>query len=940
MRRSLLLLLALASTCRAGALFREGDAVSFYKGTNTPPAGWTHIVFDDSGWSTGAVGIGYGDVGERTDVSDMSNSFASIFLRRSFTVADTNAVSRLTLAVDGNDGWVAYLNGLEVYRTNLPAGAIAASTLATRTNLASRAANGVEKVFLALNPSLLVNGTNVLAVSGHNVRTNSLDFLLMAELYTNVTLVRGPNLSLQHDRQVTVLWKTDTLTDSIVEYGLTTAYELGTVSNGALVRQHVLELPALPTGTSYQYRIRSGGVILATNRFVAPAESSQPFRFAVIGDFGSIYNNTRDVARRVGMQNPDLLLSVGDNIYNYGQPGSYDEQWFTMYTQTMSRAPMMPVMGDHDIVSFNGAPFTNNLALPTNGPAGFGERCYSFDFGNVHFVGIDNNPYNPGNAGQMNTIDAWVSNNLAASTQLWKIAYFGYPALSSWGDHDEDVNTKARLVPIFERFGVDFVFQGDNHWFERMNPRYGVNYVTTGGGGAALAATVNERYPYSFVVSNQVHSFTMCEVSGSVFRLRGIDQNGVFMEDYVYDKAHAFRMDGQYDSTNWVRVNTGLTFSASIRSNWLYVACNDAGESSDHFIYLADHLSTNRPANWNKNATAMQWTVFLADENDNGEHGWYDSNGTRITNPAVARSATFGVYKGVASTNALEGFIDLRAIFTNFPARLHAAAVPFQTASGGVLVTSGQCPPPATGPGNSGSNVDSNEFYGFNTRDIALDPPVAHAGAPATVEAGAWATLISSNSTSPSGYALSVAWSQVSGPAGIFTGASFAVTENIPSSTTAVLRLVVNDTRFDATSVVSVAVTPLVDSDGDGLSDSEELTGNNNVITAADPAGRLSNPALADSDGDGVNDGEEALAGTVATNAASVFAVAVTEPGASGLVLTWSSVSNRDYAILSATNPAGWPSIVESNLLGIPPLNSFTVPVNEVQQYFWIRTSP
>ena len=132
----------------AERLIAEGDLWRYYKGFSTPPAqsgvNWTQAAFNDSGWGPASPsGFGYGDGDDATTFGDMQQTstqagYASLFVRRSFIVADPAAITRLTLAVDYDDGFVAYANGVEVARRNMPAGSVAHNTLASGAHEPSR----------------------------------------------------------------------------------------------------------------------------------------------------------------------------------------------------------------------------------------------------------------------------------------------------------------------------------------------------------------------------------------------------------------------------------------------------------------------------------------------------------------------------------------------------------------------------------------------------------------------------------------------------------------------------------------------------------------------------------------------------------------------------------------------------------------------------------
>src|SRR4029078_1660169 len=96
------------------------------KGTNQGTA-WRAPTFNDGAWASGPAQLGYGDGDEATVVSYGPNAMAkhvTTYFRRTFTVADPANIAGLTLRILRDDGAVVYLNGTEVFRTNMPAGAI------------------------------------------------------------------------------------------------------------------------------------------------------------------------------------------------------------------------------------------------------------------------------------------------------------------------------------------------------------------------------------------------------------------------------------------------------------------------------------------------------------------------------------------------------------------------------------------------------------------------------------------------------------------------------------------------------------------------------------------------------------------------------------------------------------------------------------------------
>ena len=948
----------------AGSLpIREGDTWKFFRGSSMPAAQgtnqWYGRDYNDGAWEgPSPSGFGYGDADDATVLSDMQNNYLSVFTRRPFVIGDTGTVTHLTLAMDYDDGFVANITGIEVARSTMPTGSVNNTTAATGNREASKSGQDnytcdcdpQEKEYFTLDPSVLVNGTNVLAVSGHNISTASSDFSLITELSTNINLLRGPILQMPNAGRITVLWRTDAATDSAVDYGLDPGYGEGTVADALLVRKHELELPALPPGTTIYYRIRSGGQVLATNSFRSPVAAGQSFRMAIMSDFGSPTTNTLAVAKQVELANPAILLTAGDNVQmNSAPPGLFDSDWFGPLSRVTARMPLMSTIGNHDIRVARGQWYLDAVSLPTNGPVGLGERTYSYDYGNVHVVSLDGNAFVPDsettytNAAAMRTaILAWLTNDLASATQQWKFAIYHQPHYTSLGYHDDTALLKSLVAPIYEQYGVQIAFQGHNHMYERINPINGVSYVTVGSGGFSKH-DITTRREYSAAIFNDKYDCLIVDIDGPHLVLRCIDQDGAQRDVYYRDLDHPFNMDGRLDAEAKVLASNTLNtikLYGAIRGNYLYVAGQDApppaNGNNDHFIFVNTNLTGQSvPANWAKTGSNMLWSAFLGDESINGLAQWFGPTQVMLTNPAVYRSTSSGLFQnGTNKNGALEGTIQLPLHFGNFPPELCLAFAPYTTADGGTVLWEYQIP-----PATAGDNINSNEYLRISTRSIALDLPVASAGTNQSLEAGMPALLNGNASTNPSGLALSFLWDEPNEAAGVFANAgasatSFVLTNQPPAVTSIVVRLRVNDTRFDDTGTVTLAFTPWVDSDGDGLSDSEESTGEDNLLTPYNPAGKTSNPLAWDSDGDGLSDGSEARAGTDPGNSNSVFRFVSDARAAGDVVLQWSSASGRTYSLLMTTNLADNVSALFTNIPATPSLNSYTVPVSETKGFF------
>lgn len=143
-------------------------------GTNQGTA-WRNTEFNDSAWSSGQAQLGYGDGDETTTVSygpNAESKYITTYFRRAFIVADPSTIHGLRLAMLRDDGAVVYINGTEVARMNMPAGAIGYLTLAS-----SAVADVNEDTFFEamIDPCVLVEDANVIAVEIHQSAASSSD---------------------------------------------------------------------------------------------------------------------------------------------------------------------------------------------------------------------------------------------------------------------------------------------------------------------------------------------------------------------------------------------------------------------------------------------------------------------------------------------------------------------------------------------------------------------------------------------------------------------------------------------------------------------------------------------------------------------------------------------------------------------------------------------
>jgi hypothetical protein len=191
----------------AGATWR------FFRGkgpAGIPADAWRQVDFADSRWETGPAGFGFGDNDDATVLNDMLGRYATVYIRQEFPVASVTPNAAVELTIDYDDGFIAYLNGKEVVRRGMPAGAATYQTLAS----ISHEAGTPETINLGSAGDLLRVGKNVLAIEGHNQSLASSDFSLIPALRTGSDTLRNGNTYIVMTDTVTLTGRTDALAGS------------------------------------------------------------------------------------------------------------------------------------------------------------------------------------------------------------------------------------------------------------------------------------------------------------------------------------------------------------------------------------------------------------------------------------------------------------------------------------------------------------------------------------------------------------------------------------------------------------------------------------------------------------------------------------------------------------------------------------------------------
>lgn len=158
----------------------------YWVGTATPGTSWNTTSFNDIAWPSGRGGVGYGDGDDRTVIG----TTLSVFLRKKFTITNRDQIQDALLHVDYDDGFIAYLNGVEIARAGMPAGTVAFNQPSAGLHEALLYQNQPPEGFLlkaSQLSGLLIAGENTLAVQAHNENLSSSDLTARVFLSVGIT---------------------------------------------------------------------------------------------------------------------------------------------------------------------------------------------------------------------------------------------------------------------------------------------------------------------------------------------------------------------------------------------------------------------------------------------------------------------------------------------------------------------------------------------------------------------------------------------------------------------------------------------------------------------------------------------------------------------------------------------------------------------------------
>ncbi len=237
-------------------------------------------------------------------------------------------------------------------------------------------------------------------------------------------------------------------------------------------------------------------------------------RFVVIGDTGTGSNQQLELAKvmqRYRQTFPfEFVFMVGDNMYGSEKANDYKMKFENVYKPLLDqKVKFYAALGNHDESNQRFYEFFNME----------GQEYYRFKKGSSSFYALNSNYMDK------KQVD-WLNEKLAADTATWKIAFFHHPPYSSGAAHGSDAKLRQVVEPIFLKYGIDVVFTGHEHFYERIKPQQGIYYFISGSGGKLRKGDVKKGSPLTDKAFDRDMSFMLLEIDDNQMYYQVVSRTG------------------------------------------------------------------------------------------------------------------------------------------------------------------------------------------------------------------------------------------------------------------------------------------------------------------------------------------------------------------------------------------------------------------------------
>jgi hypothetical protein len=245
-----------------------------------------------------------------------------------------------------------------------------------------------------------------------------------------------------------------------------------------------------------------------------PPIGKDSVKFLVIGDSGTGDRAQMETGAQMWQAHSvfpyEFAIMLGDNLYGSERPQDFASKFERPYKPMLdANIPFYAALGNHDDPNQR---FYKNFGMG-------GKRYYTYTKKDVRFFALDSNYMDKDQ-------QRWLEEELSKSNSKWKIPYFHHPLYSSGAAHGSEVDLRAIIEPMFIKYGVNLVFAGHEHFYERLKPQHGIQYFTAGGSAKLRGGDIIANSALTAKGFDTEQSFMVVEIDGDVMRFQTISRHG------------------------------------------------------------------------------------------------------------------------------------------------------------------------------------------------------------------------------------------------------------------------------------------------------------------------------------------------------------------------------------------------------------------------------
>ena len=270
-----------------------------------------------------------------------------------------------------------------------------------------------------------------------------------------------------------------------------------------------------------------------TQTAATPAAAGQPavrpvlpnardsVKFLIIGDSGTGDRAQFEVAARIVEKHKgfafDRAIMLGDNLYGRENAAAYRNKFERPYAPLLEAGvKFYASLGNHDDPAQR---FYAQFNMDR-------KHYYTHGTGDVKFFALDSTYMSPEQL-------KWLEDELRRSDDKWKIAYMHHPMYSSGLRHGSTPALRTALEPLFLKYGVDVVFAGHDHFYERLRPQNGITHFVQGGAAKLRRGNIRKNSTITANGFDTDRSFSVAEIVGDQMYVETISRTGMLVDSVV-----------------------------------------------------------------------------------------------------------------------------------------------------------------------------------------------------------------------------------------------------------------------------------------------------------------------------------------------------------------------------------------------------------------------